>query len=186
MNLTQLNKRRLQLINAVVEGIYNLINSVSYPWLDENNYTITTGILAPDASNTAVRTETNTGGQMATRRLSHTLAGDNNYSCYARKVVSTSNAQFRIVISGSKGGGFDLNTGTINLSAGGTTNEIEDIGGGWYRCSVGLASGGGETVLMEYVNLNIGDTFEWWGQQHTLGSLTVQPFQFTDGNTVWE
>lgn len=178
-----LRRRALSILEEVAEIIYNIFNSTYYPWLSEPDYIITGGITAPDGSTTAVRSELVTGAQLATRRMGYAEAGDHNFSCYVRLVNTTTNAQFRIVISGARGAGFDLNTGTISLAAGGTTNVMEDVGDGWYRCSIGDTFTGSSTVMMEYINVAPGDTFEWWGQQHTSGSRDLLPFQFTDDNT---
>jgi len=174
---------RRRALSLVEETIYNLFNSVFYPWLDSTAQTVAF-TTAPDGSNTAIRTQlVGTNTQFSTRRMNYITVGSHNFSCYAKKVIATTNAQFRIVINGNTGAGFDLNTGTINLSAGTMTPLIEDIGGGWYRCSVGLTVSSTSTLVMEYIGITTDDIFDWWGQQHTIGSIDLLPFQFTDSNT---
>ena len=52
---------------------------------------------------------------------------------YPRASVWLGNTAFASLVYG---GLFDLTSGTIVTTAGGSTARIEDVGGGWYRCSV--------------------------------------------------
>ena len=93
--------------------------------------------------------------------------------------------------SGSQGAGFDLQTGTIVAVGANCHANIEDVGNGWYRCSVGYASTNTNDTMNIEIRNTSGATYESfagdgssgvyvWGMQME-NSLTASSYIYTDG-----
>lgn len=100
--------------------------------------------VAPDGTLTGDKIiEDNTSGWHEAYRSVFTLT-----QTYAASIYAKAGERSRIAIGFSNpisnGAVFDLSTGTIVQTAGsGITSKIENVGGGWYRCSVMCSSSPG-------------------------------------------
>lgn len=124
-----------------------------------------------------------------------TLNGSaHSFSIYAKKGVNrylmlrlnTSASQYRVY--------FDLQDGVFASESGGTgTNKIEDVGNGWYRCSISTTdtSTSGQNVLLASTNtdgvetgsLTSGVAVYLYGAQLEAGSFPTS-YMKTQGSTV--
>jgi hypothetical protein len=85
-----------------------------------------------------------------------------------------------------KAGWFDLLNGVIGGTANGATNSIENVGNGWYRCSVTMTATdvASSTYAIFSVSANNGFTRSgsayFWGAQLNIGSTAKPYFPTTD------
>ena len=106
-------------------------NSFDTTW-NLSNATISGGQSGYDGTNDAWIFTTNVAGAAIQQSFSST--GVLTFSVYA-KAGSVNGIRLRIDTNSDANGYFDLANGT-STSSGGIDSSIEDIGSGWYRCSI--------------------------------------------------
>jgi hypothetical protein len=153
-------------------------------------------ITAPDGTLTADKLieDTSTGGHGFREATSVTIGNQYNISVYL-KAVERTRAYIRSNIPGN-GTNFkvDLSNGTVLSNTFSNTPVIEDVGDGWYRCSVGFTATLGSSQSSLYVQtIDTGTNTSYtgdgtsgiyvWGKQLTVGSEQVKTYTKTDNET---
>lgn len=104
----------------------------------KGNVTVTSdNIAAPDGTTTADLFTENASNAFHAVTRSFTLAGTLTLSCYMK--AGTRNFAALRTYDGTNGDRyavFNLSTGVVGVTSGGTTATISDAGNGWYRCSM--------------------------------------------------
>jgi len=116
-------------------------NLVTHSVPDNTNWTVTgltlddtTGYLAPDGTQGAVKLTSSGSGTNRIRFLT-SLSGVNSYSFYA-KAGTGSYVQILDGSSGNYYANFDLSLGSEGTKGNLVTSLIEDVGSSWYRCTM--------------------------------------------------
>jgi hypothetical protein len=125
-------------IEKETQNLLNYSNNfgASY-WIDNaGSCTRTGGQAGYDGTNDAwLLTQNGVTGFDNILSNSTAVSGVYTFSVYAK--ASSGNTQFTMRASSSTSRSeFNLTTGTIQASSGVIDDNIEDVGGGWYRCSV--------------------------------------------------
>jgi len=124
-------------IEKETQNLLNYSNNfgASY-WLNNaGSCTRTGGQAGYDGSNDAWLLTQNSAGFSNILSNSTPVSGVYTFSVYAKASSGNTNFTMRAYISTSRSE-FNLTTGTIQASSGVIDDNIEDVGGGWYRCSV--------------------------------------------------
>ena len=105
-------------------------------WGFTNSSKESNAAIAPDGTKTATKLIENDFTGFHFMSSSASVTGARTFSAYL-KAGTTNRATMFITQTGNNGARFNLETGQI-VSVYGTGNSaaIEDVGGGWYRCSV--------------------------------------------------
>lgn len=150
-------------------------------------------ITAPDSTLTADKLieDTSTGGHGFREATSVTIGNQYNISVYL-KAAERTRAFIRSNIPGN-GTNFtvDLSNGTLLSNTFSNTPIIEDVGDGWYRCSVGFTAilGGSQSSLyVQTIDTGTNTSYTGdgtsgiyvWGKQITVGSEQVKIYTKTD------
>ena len=173
-------------------------NLVAHSVPDNTNWTVTgltlddtTGYLAPDGTQGAVKLTSSASGTNRIR-FSTSLSGVNSYSFYAKGGTGS----YVQILDGSSGNyyaNFDLSLGSEGTKGNLVTSLIEDVGSGWYRCTMvtdGSVAGVHFNVyIVDSASAYYGapstsaDTVYIWGFQLEAGS-TPSSYIPTSGSTV--
>ncbi len=120
----------------IEKGRENLLlqsNNFDTTWTDGGTATLTSGQSGYDGSNDAWLLEALSASFIFYQGVSS--SGVCTFSIYA-KAGTTDKMAFYVVTSPSTRAGFDLTSGTIDFTLRGVDASIEDVGNGWYRCSM--------------------------------------------------
>ena len=129
------------ILEAAGTNLFTLPQSTfqSGSWIVQANVTLTPNYaVAPDGSFTACRYQDSAlVGDVIYRSLVGSTNTSNKYtaSCYA-KANGTSEFELRIDMPTLYKATFDLSNGTITQQTAGINAFIENVGNGWYRCSI--------------------------------------------------
>jgi hypothetical protein len=134
------------ILEAAAITTFNALQSTFQPsaWIVQANVTLTSNYaVAPDGSNTAARYQDSaTSGDVIYLGMGGPTNTSSTYtaSCYA-KANGTSEFELRLDMPALYKATFDLSNGTITQqTASGITAHMEDVGNGWYRCSISTTS----------------------------------------------
>ena len=149
-----------------------------------------TAITAPDGSLTGnlVVEDTNTDQHLVFQDIGTITQGANyTFSIYAKQY--TANRNLSLTFHGGGYAIFNLGSGRI-LANGGYTARIEDVGNGWYRCSI--SGGFTSTTGRAYAILHNGTTHVYtgdnasgvylWGGQFEIGTTPSEYVKTTFSN----
>jgi hypothetical protein len=130
-------------------------------WLDAGGSVTTNTAIAPDGTMTA---DTLTGLRY------QTPIGVNvwTFSCYAKANGGSGNFWLRVDIPATNGTSFDLTNGTYSAPSG-YTASIEDVGNGWYRCTMTTPSVNIVNAVVVSSDYGTNQTLIW-GAQFEAGS----------------
>ena len=95
--------------------------------------------IAPDGTNTAFKlTESSTSSSRHVTRGGGTLANSTQYTAavYLKKGTRTKAKINVFTGAASHTGKYDIENGTVYSNAGAESANIEDVGNGWFRCSI--------------------------------------------------
>jgi len=131
----------------------------------------TTGQTDPNGGTTAVlATSTNTSGAY----MYQTTTGAGCMSVYAK---AGTRSTFSIIPAGFNNGGFfNLSTVTASSSGTGSLAKIENVGGGWFRCSVAVSASGNILFSLSDISgggMTIGDTMSFAFAQFETGDIAT-------------
>ena len=102
------------------------------PFIDNN------AAVAPDGKYTAFKSKVNRTDQVYNYAIYDEGDGTGTYwtgSMYIKKAAVNGHRYAKILVLGEfNGAKFDLDTGTVSSVSNGYEADIEDVGGGWYRC----------------------------------------------------
>ena len=132
----------------IEKGRENLLlqsNNFDTTWTDGGTATLTSGQSGYDGSNDAWLLEALSASFIFYQGVSS--SGVCTFSIYA-KAGTTDKMAFYVVTSPSTRAGFDLSSGTIDFTLRDVDASIEDVGNGWYRCS--MAFEGASTSVRIY------------------------------------
>jgi len=177
---------RTNIEGQVEEVCYNLLQysedfSNGY-WFQQNTTLTTNTTTAPDGTLTADKLIPNTSSAQ------HRIFGQANFSGEGVLSVYAKADGYNFLSLGVGGGTagssifFNLTNGTISGSAGGYIPSIENVGNGWYRCSLyNSTMGGGVTLSYWVIARQSESTSDYigngtsgiliWGSQLVRGSL---------------
>ena len=142
---------------------------------------------APDGTLTADKlVESATTSQHILQQVSTRVASlSYTYSVYA-KVAEWTSFQLQLGAGGPIGT-FDLVAQTASFGTGATAATIQDVGAGWFRCTVtGPANASSFTYIYKNATSYLGDGVSGiyiWGAQLNLGAL--QPYNATTGTAYY-
>jgi hypothetical protein len=163
--------------NGLIQSMpYNLLqqsNTFNTTWTNSNT-TETGGQADKDGGNTAWRVDTIAAAGRIQQSVS--TSGVQTFSVYAK--AGTYNFIDVVAVGGSVPYGyFDLSTGTIGSTNNIIDANIEDVGGGWYRCSITFNDSAVTSVRFYPVVANNDLT-------GTSGSIYIQDAQLNSGSTA--
>jgi hypothetical protein len=159
-------------------------------WVKDNSTILANNTISPSGIQDADKLqENNTNNSHLVRNL-FTGGGSNTLSVYAKKAER----DFICLFSGGGtiGAYFDINNGSVVNTFGSVTANIQDVGNGWYRCSVtftlsGLAfafiavSNNGSTI--SYTGTT-GSGIYIWGAQAEVGSYSTSYIPTTSASVT--
>ena len=101
-------------------------------------------------------------------RQSVSVSGVLTFSMYLKYNSGTVTAAALFCTDNNNSASFDLSTGSITSENNLIDSSIEDIGGGWYRCSITLNTSSASTMILFPNNgAGIGSCFAWNAQLET-------------------
>jgi hypothetical protein len=146
-------------------------------WINFQSSETSNNTTAPNGTLTADRmTQTGAGsGSIYTSSVS--LSGLYTASCYFKAGTSDFVTIDSNGTAGYWGAAFNLTTLAITYFGSGINGIIEDIGDGWFRCSVSVNSTGDNYLAFGIIG-NVSDYIYLWGAQ--LNEGTIKPYQKTE------
>ena len=147
------------------------------------NSSVTSGQNDPNGGSTAwLVTELTNGGSM---RQSVSVTGVLTFSMYLKYNSGSVTAVSLFCTDNNQNAVFDLSAGSITSENNIIDASIQDIGGGWYRCSITLnASSASTMILFPNNGAGIGSCFAWNAQLEQ--GLVAQPYIPTTTTAVYE
>jgi len=146
-------------------------NNFNTTWTQDANVVLTSGQSGYDGTNDAWKFDKD-ANQFRALRQTPTHSGVNTFSVYA-KAGTLSSVNFFVPDAPAQIW-FDLQTGLLGTFSSGIDANIEDVGGGWYRCSVTYNSASGS-------QLRIYPSSDSGGYTAVAGNIYIQDAQLEQG-----
>lgn len=180
---TRLNIPRLDYSNGTCPSILvepqrtNLLQySSSFSnWLDAGGTVTSNTTIAPDGTTTA---DTLTGLRYQTGFGTNVFT----FSCYAKANGGSGNFWIRVDVPATNQTVFDLNNGTYSAPSG-YTASIEDVGNGWYRCSMTTPNITIINAVVASADYGANSTYIW-GAQLEAGSYATSYIPTTSASVT--
>ena len=166
-------------------------------WTQGNANVTANSTTAPDGTTTADTLVENTANNFHALTQILTLSGATTVSFYL-KANTRSWAAVRTydVTNGDRFALFDLSTGSLGSTSGGTTSTITSVGNGWYRCTMTYtfttASGSAGVTIqtgnsyVAYTGNGTGSIFVWGAQLEQRSSATAYTVTTTQPITRYQ
>jgi hypothetical protein len=137
---------------------------------------------APNGTTTADTIAFSSGGYVG-----QTLSNDGvmTFFVYAKYIATRWLCVENFNVS-DKAGWFDLQNGVVGSTANGATNAIENVGNGWYKCSVTMTATSAASSTYAIFSVDANSSFTrsgsayFWGAQLNIGSTAKPYFPTTD------
>ena len=157
------------LIEKVRTNLLLQSNSFNITGWGISNATLTSGQSGYDGTNDAYLIDSNSEGYVF--QYASVVLG--TFSVYA-KANSVNNLRLRCIGASNSEGFFDLQNGIKGTSINLIDSKIEDIGNGWYRCSITMD--GTPTLIRIYPSVSSSTS------SGTIGSIYIQDAQLESGD----
>jgi hypothetical protein len=127
------------------------------------NASVTSGQADPNGGSTAwLVTEINDGGSI---RQSTSLSGVLTFSMYLKYNSGATQSASLFCTDNNQNASFNLSSGSVTSENNLIDSSIQDIGGGWYRCSITLNASSASTMILFPNNASgVGSCFAWHAQ----------------------
>jgi hypothetical protein len=127
------------------------------------NINVTSNVTnAPNGTTTADLIEEVTNGGSLRQAIS--VSGQLTFSFYLKYASGTNTSASLFCTDANQQAGFNLKTGVVNYVSG-STATIENVGNGWYRCSMTFTSSASSTlILFPNYQSGIGGVYAWGAQ----------------------
>ena len=165
---------------------YLYSESFSNAWWTKYDATaIDSATTAPDGKNTATKIVESSTNYLHGLEGAINVSATSVFSVYAKK-SERSIIQLTCSGIGSFNANFDLNSGTICFQTPGSTALIQNVGNGWYRCSLYMpANSNKQTIFMQidpsavrntaYSGNGSSGIYIWGAQVESVTSVTATP-----------